>query len=106
MNLEGYTRPQLKQSVARNAREALIEDIANATNERNKPKLMRALAVAANTLKWTESDLHALYQKRLDPSIRNYSAFVWSRTKIMNPKNGQTISPRRWGDGRDNTKEV
>lgn len=103
MNLEGYTRPTLKKSVARTAKESLIEDIANATDERNKAKLCRTLAIAANTLGWSDQDLHALYQKRLDPSIRNYSAFVWSRTKIINPKNGQTISPRRWGDGVANT---
>jgi len=100
MDLTHFKRPELKKTGARNSREALIEDIAEATDERNKPKLCRALAIAANTLKWTEQDLHALYQKRLDPGIRNYSAFVWSRTKIMRPKNGQTISPRRWGDGK------
>lgn len=86
---EGY---RLKKSSARNAREALIEDIAAATDEKDKAKLCRTLAITANTLKWTEQDLHALYQKRLDPSIRNYSAFVRSRTKIFAPKNGQRIS--------------
>ena len=92
MDLTDFKRPELKKSGARNSREALIEDIAEATDEKDKPKLCRALAITANTLKWTEQDLHALFQKRLDPSIRNYSAYVWSRTKIMTPKNGQRTS--------------
>ena len=92
MNLEGYKRPTGKKSAGRNAREVLIDDIVEATTARQKAKLSRALAIAANTLKWTDIDLHALYQKRLDPSIRNYTAFVWSRTKIFAPKNGQTMS--------------
>lgn len=90
---ENY-RPPTRSTARRNA-ESIIEMIAAETNERDKSKLCRALAITANTLKWTDQDLHALYQKRLDPSIRNYSAFVWSRTKILTPKNGQTISTKK-----------
>src|SRR5688572_23785263 len=57
--------PQLVK--VRNNREQLIVDIVNATAEKNKHKLARALAVAANVLQWQDSDLHTLLQKRNDP---------------------------------------
>jgi hypothetical protein len=84
MNLERYIIPSL--STARTSTEALINDIAEATTEKHKKKLARALAITAKTLKWSDTDLHALYQKRLEPGIRNYTAFVWSRVKIANKK--------------------
>jgi hypothetical protein len=40
----------------------LIEEIANATNEKNKGRLMRTLAIAANTLRWSEMDPHQFYR--------------------------------------------
>lgn len=41
---------------------------------------------AANVLKWTKQDLHALYQKRFDPSTCNCSTFVRHRTKSFSSK--------------------
>jgi hypothetical protein len=87
MNLEGYTSPTIKKSGARNSAEALIEQIVQATTERDKNGMARALAIAAKTLKWTETDLHVLYQKRLDPQVRNFTALVWWHAKIINKKN-------------------
>lgn len=88
-----HIKPTLKgKTRARTNSEALIEDIVGATDEKDSDELRRLLAITAKTLKWTDRDLHALFQKRLDPTIRNYSAFVRSRTKIFAPKNGQRIS--------------
>lgn len=92
MSLEPIKPTLNKRSRARTDCEALIEDIVGATDEKDSDELKRLLAITAKTLKWTVTDLHALYQKRLDPTIRNYSAFVRSRTKIFAPKNGQRIS--------------
>lgn len=64
------------------AYESLVDDIVDATNEQNKSKLRRALVVAGRTLKWTETDLHQLYQKRLDPKVRNFTALVWWSVKV------------------------
>jgi hypothetical protein len=82
--LRKYRPTAPKKSGPRNAREALIEDIVAATNERNKTKLARALAIAANTLGWSDQQLHILYQKRLDPKVRNYTALVWWHAKVTN----------------------
>ncbi len=71
----------------RNNREQLIADIVNATTEKNKQKLARALAVAANALKWQDSALHTLLQKRNDATIRNYTAFVWGSVKTKRIQN-------------------
>lgn len=60
----------------------MIEDIAAATDEKDKGNLCRALAITANTLKWTDQDLHALYQKHLDPKVRHSTALVWWHTKV------------------------
>lgn len=68
--------PPPNASPARTSAEGLVQLIVDATNERNKPKLARALAITAKTLKWTDQDLHLLYQKRLDPKVRNFSALV------------------------------
>ena len=84
MDLSNYQRPATKKSTARNATEAIIEDIANATNEKNKVKLMRALAITGKTLKWSEMHFLDLYRKRLDPKVKNYTALVWWHTKISN----------------------
>lgn len=80
MDLTSYRQPN--KSLARNATESLIEDIVAATNEKNTRRLARVLAITARTLKWTESDLHALYQKRLDPKVTNYTGLVWWHVKI------------------------
>ncbi len=59
----------------------LIEQIVERTTvpEDQRPQLARRLAIAANTLKWTATDLHGLLKKADDPNIRNYTAFVqWS----------------------------
>ena len=67
---------------ARTPDEDLIEQIVAACTFRKSGQdreLAKLLAITAKTAKWTTADLHALYQKRLDPSIRSYSAFVtWS----------------------------
>lgn len=93
MNLEGYKSPSVKKSGARNSREALIEDIVAATTERRKRLLARALAVAANTLKWSDQQLHVLYQKRLDPKVRNYTALVWWHVKVTHKDGGAKQVP-------------
>lgn len=68
----------------RNQREDLIEQIV--AQCRNKTpaddrKLARLLAITTNAAKWSTTDLHALLKKKNDPSIRNYTAFVWWSAK-------------------------
>lgn len=74
----------LVQPNPRNQQEDLIEQIvAQCTLKPGEDrKLARVLAIAANTGKWTTMDLHALLKKRMDPTIRNYTAFVWYSSKI------------------------
>ena len=78
-----------KRRVARNQREDLIEQIVAQCTFR-KPgedrKLARLLAIAANTAGWTATDLHALLRKREDPTIRNYTRFVWWSAKVKRQK--------------------
>lgn len=63
----------------RNNREALIAEIVSFTTEKDKKKLAALIAIKANQMKWTETDLHALLSKRKDPGIYNYTGFVkWS----------------------------
>jgi hypothetical protein len=66
----------------RNAKEDLISQIVERTDaktETKKAELAKLLALAANTLGWSQTDLHALLKKADDPTIRNYSALVrWS----------------------------
>lgn len=66
----------------RNNTEALIEDIVNATSEKDKKKLARRIALAYNILGWSDTDLHALLKKKNDPTIRNFTAIVWWSIKI------------------------
>lgn len=66
----------------RSNREQLIADIVSQCNvigvEKRK-ELARRIALAANTLHWSDQDLHVLMKKKQDPTIRNYSAFLnWS----------------------------
>lgn len=79
-----YTKVVEETLQVRNNTEALIEDIVNATgvqSDREKKSLARLIALAYHTLKWSDTDLHALLKKRTDPSIRNYTGFVkWSVT--------------------------
>ncbi len=80
MDLSNYTQPAFKISPARNGMESLIEDIV-AECLGNKRVLAKRLAIAAKVLKWSESDLHALYAKRLDPKVRSYTGLVsWYAT--------------------------
>lgn len=70
---------------ARNQREDLIEQIVAQCTFRqpgDDRKLARLLAIAANTGGWDTTDLHYLLKKKQDPTLRNYTAFVWSRAKI------------------------
>jgi len=61
----------------RNNKDNLIDQIIQATTEKDKKALARRIAIASNTMKWSEQDLHALYQKRHE--VRNFTAFVkWS----------------------------
>jgi hypothetical protein len=63
----------------RNNREQLIADIVNATSDTNKKELAKLISLRANQMKWSDTDLHALFNKRIDPTIRNFTAFVkWS----------------------------
>ncbi len=69
-------RPELQ---VRSSREQLIAEIVEATSEPNKKALAKLIALRANEMKWTETELHALLKKRHDPNIRNFTAFVkWS----------------------------
>lgn len=76
----------LKKPTPRTQQEDLIEQIvAQCTLKPGEDrKLARVLAIAANTGKWTTTDLHALLKKRMDPTIRNYTAFVWWSAKVKN----------------------
>lgn len=71
-----------QQPRANNNFELLINDIADQCYpESERPTIRRRLAIAARTARWTETDLHCLLNKRLDPAIRNYTGFVkWSST--------------------------
>ena len=75
----------------RNNRESLIAQIVEATSEKNKPKLAKVLAIKSAQMKWSDTDLHALLGKKNDPSIRNYTAFVWwsLETQLSTPPTGQ-----------------
>lgn len=70
------TRAPEENLMIRTNRESLIAQIVEATNEKNKKILARRLAICANILGWTETDMHYLLKKRADPSIKNYTAFV------------------------------
>jgi len=90
MNLDVYRAFTIEKPQFRNNRDALIYDIAEATTEKDKKLLRKRLAIAANTLGWSEMDLHALMKKRYDPSIRNYTAFVkWSCKIQYNVQNSK-----------------
>jgi len=68
----------------RSNREMLIEQIVEQTtgSAADKKKLAKVLAINSKILKWSETDLHALLGKKKDPSIRNYTAFVWYSLKL------------------------
>jgi hypothetical protein len=74
-----FTQPKVATLQVRNNREQLIADIVDATAENDKKKLARLLAIRSRELQWSETDLHALFAKHKDPTIRNFTAFVkWS----------------------------
>lgn len=72
----------------RNQREDLIEQIVAQCTLRpgEDRKLAKLIAVTANLGHWTAMDLHALLRKKEDPSIRNYTAFVWWSAKVRGTK--------------------
>jgi hypothetical protein len=60
-------------------RKDLCTQIAEATTVEDKKELAKRIAIAANTLKWSETDLHALFRRKDDPTIYNFTGFVkWS----------------------------
>ena len=68
-------QPTLSPSLAvRNNREDLIRQIVELTDATDRNKLARRIAITANTLKWSDTDLHALLKKRGE--VDNYSKFV------------------------------
>jgi hypothetical protein len=71
--------------LVRSNREQLIADIVYATNIQEpgeKKKLAARIAMAANAMGWSDSDLHALLKKKQDPTIRSFTRFVWWSIKI------------------------
>lgn len=58
----------------RNNREDLIRQIVENTDATDKKKLARRIAVTANTLHWSDMDIHALLKKKGE--VNNYSKFV------------------------------
>lgn len=76
------TQPSTKGP--RNQKEDLIEQIVAQCTLKpgDDRKLARVLAIAANTGKWTTTDLHALLKKKNDPALRNFTAFVWWSAKV------------------------
>lgn len=76
-------------SSARNAKEALIEDIVakcHCRSEKEAQTLKKRIAIWLNTTKADETDLHALLQKHRDPSVRNYGGLVNYLIKIRRAK--------------------
>jgi len=68
----------------RNQREDLIEQIVAQCQHRTPAdarKLARLLAITANSAGWSTMDLHALLKKKQDPTINNFTAFVWWSAK-------------------------
>ena len=65
---------RVEELQVRNNREDLIRQIVDFTDATDKKKLARRIAVTANTLKWTDMDLHALLNKRRE--VNNFSKFV------------------------------
>lgn len=66
-----FSKPELE---VRSNREDLIRQIVDSTDAKNKKVLARRLAIVANTLGWSDMDLHALLKKRGE--VKNFSAFV------------------------------
>lgn len=74
-----FTKKETTTLQVRNQKEQLIAEIVEATSEPNKKALAKLLALRANEMRWTETDLHALLKKKTDPNIRNFTAYVkWS----------------------------
>ena len=65
---------RVEELQVRNNREDLIRQIVDFTDATDKKKLARRIAVTANTLKWTDMDLHALLNKRRE--VNNFSKLV------------------------------
>ena len=80
--LKNY-KPQKSKYTARNAKEDLINQIADRVErieEKEHPQLRKRLAIASNTLKWDSYDLHNLLNKQ---GLKNYVAFVYWSLKIV-----------------------
>lgn len=65
---------EVEEIQVRSNREDLIRQIVELTDSTDKKKLARRLAVTANILKWSDTDLHALLKKKGE--VSNYSAFI------------------------------
>lgn len=64
----------------RNNREDLILQIVDKTDSKNRKLLAKRIALTANTLGWSDTDLHALLKKHGE--VKNFSAFVNWNLKI------------------------
>lgn len=64
----------------RNNREDLILQIVDKTDSKNRKQLAKRIALTANTLGWTDTDLHSLLKKYGE--VKNFSAFVNWNLKI------------------------
>lgn len=48
--------------------------------------LRKMMAIQTNTFKWSTTDLHAVLQKKHDPTVRNYTAWVTWRFGLAKKK--------------------
>ena len=84
------------KSAARNSREDLIEQIVaetDASTDEKKRALARRIALAGNTLKWSDFDLTVLLAKadpRKYPGIKNYSVLVNGAIRVTGAKSVQS----------------
>lgn len=78
-----FTQPLFveKELEVRNNREDLIRQIVESTDAQDKKKLARRIAITANTLHWSDTDLHALLNKKRE--VNNFSKFVNWTLKIQ-----------------------
>lgn len=76
-----FTQPLFVEDIkVRNNREDLILQIVEKTDCKNRKDLARRIAITANTLGWTDTDLHSLLKKHGE--VKNFSAFVNWNLKI------------------------
>lgn len=78
-----FTQPLfIEQLEVRNNREDLIRQIVELTDAVDKKALARRIAITANTLHWSDMDLHALLKKK--GQVNNFSKFVNWSLKVRN----------------------